>query len=204
MAEIAIGNGAHIISDEIHCDLVLGGSVHTPIASLSLQIAEHTVTLMAPSKTFNLAGLKSAVAIIPNPELRSRFEGAKGGLVGAVNVLGYVAMNAAYRDCDDWLAALTKYLTANRDYLDAFVTERLPGIRMYPAEATYLAWLDCNALELPENDPFNWFLENAKVGFSDGNNFGEPGKGFVRLNFGCPRPLLVEGLERMERALSIR
>ena len=204
MAEIAIGHGTFIVSDEIHCDLMLGDSVHTPIASLSPEIAERTVTMMAPSKTFNLAGLKAAVAIIPNEELRAKFEGAKGGIAGSVNVLGYLAMTAAYRDCDDWLAALTKYLTANRDYLASFVAERLPGIRTYPAEGTYLAWLDCNDLELPENDPFNWFLENAKVGFSDGINFGELGKGFVRMNFGTPRALLVDGLERMERALAAR
>ncbi|MGE0599675.1 MAG: MalY/PatB family protein [Dehalococcoidia bacterium] len=204
MAEITLAHGAYIISDEIHCDLMLGDSVHTPIASLSPEIAAKTVTFMAPSKTFNLAGLKSAVAIIPNEELRTRFEGAKSGLTGAVNVLGYVAMLAAYRDCDDWLNALTRYLTANRDYLASFVAERLAGIEMYPAEGTYLAWLDCNALNLPENDPFNWFLEHAKVGFSDGINFGEAGRGFVRMNFGTPRALLTDGLERMERALAAR
>ncbi|MGE3075438.1 MAG: MalY/PatB family protein [Dehalococcoidia bacterium] len=204
MAEITLAQGAYIISDEIHCDLMLGDSVHTPIASLAPEIAANTVTFMAPSKTFNLAGLKSAVAIIPNEDLRTRFEGAKSGLTGAVNVLGYVAMLAAYRDCDDWLNALTRYLTANRDHLASFVAERLPGVEVYPAEGTYLAWLDCNALNLPENDPFNWFLEHAKVGFSDGLNFGEAGRGFVRMNFGTPRALLVDGLERMERALATR
>lgn len=204
MAEITIAHGAYIISDEIHCDLTLGGSVHTPIASLSPEIAARTVTLMAPSKTFNLAGLKSAVAIITNEEIRERFEAGKGGVAGSINVLGYVAMHTAYRDCDDWLAALTKYLTANRDYLASFIAERMPAIRMYPPEGTYLAWLDCNALNLPGNDPFNWFLENAKVGFGEGLNFGEPGRGFVRMNFGTPRALLTDGLERMERALASR
>ena len=119
---------------------------------------------MAPSKTFNLAGLKSAVAIIPDADLRARFEAAKGGLVGAVNILGYTAMTAAYRDCDDWLNALTGYLTGNRDYLTSFVAERMPGVTLYPAEATYLAWLDCNALGLSGNDPMAWFLEHARVG----------------------------------------
>jgi len=201
MAQICLERGAWIVSDEIHSDLVLGGSVHTPIASLSPEIAERTITLMAPSKTFNLAGMKAAMAIIPNPDLREKFEGAKGGLVGAVNVMGLTAMTAAYRDCDDWLNALTAYLTANRDYLQAFVEERMPGVRVYPAEATYLAWLDCTALDLPANDAFTWFLENARVGLGDGANFGPTGEGFVRLNFGCPRALLTEGLERLAGAL---
>jgi len=204
MAEICLSRGLWIIADEIHSDLMLGGSVHTPIASLGPEIAERTITLMAPSKTFNLAGLKASVAIITNPELRARFEAAKAGLVGAVNILGYVGMTAAYRDCGGWLEALKVYLTANRDLMAAFVRERMPGVAMYPAEGTYLAWLDCNALELPGNDPHEWFLERARVALNDGRTFGAPGEGFVRLNFGCPRPLLEEGLERMARAIAER
>ncbi len=204
MAEICLAHDAWIISDEIHCDLMLDGNVHTPIASLSPEIEARTITLMAPSKTFNLAGLKASVAIVPNAELRAKFEGAKGGLVGAVNLFGYTAMTAAYRDCDDWLVALTNYLTANRDYLVDFVRERMPGVRIYPAEGTYLAWLDCNDLGLPGNEPFAWFLEHARVGLGEGANFGPPGKGFVRMNFGCPRTLLEEGLSRMETALKNR
>ncbi len=202
MADICLQRGLWIISDEIHCDLMLGGAVHTPIATLSPEIEARTITLMAPSKTFNLAGLKASVAIIPNAELREAFEGAKGGLVGTVNILGYVAMTAAYREGDPWLAALTDYLTANRDYLVSFVRERLPGISVYPAEGTYLAWLDCNALEAPGNDACGWFLEHARVAFGDGKNFGPAGEGFVRMNFGCPRGLLQEGLERMAAALA--
>jgi len=204
MAQTCIDRDAWIVADEIHCDLTLAENRHTPIASLSPEIAGRTITLMAPSKTFNLAGLKASVAIIPDADLRARFEAAKGGLVGAVNVLGLTAMTAAYRDCDDWLLALTAYLTANRDALSAFVEERMPGVRLYPAEATYLAWLDCSALGLPDNDPFTWFLEKARVGLGDGRNFGPPGEGFVRLNFGCPRSLLLEGLQRMADSLQGR
>lgn len=204
MAGIALANGALIISDEIHCDLPLGGNVHTPVASLSPEIEARTITLMAPSKTFNLAGMKASIAIIPNAEIRETFEAARTGLVGAINILGAHAMLAAYRDCDAWLEELTAYLTANRDYLASFVAERLPGITMSPLEGTYLAWLDCNALELPGNDAFNWFLENARVGLGEGVNFGDRGEGFVRLNFGCPRPLLEEALERMAAAVANR
>jgi cystathionine beta-lyase len=204
LAEICLDRGLWIVSDEIHCDLVLDGNVHTPIASLGPEVAERTITLMAPSKTFNLAGLKASVAIVTDAVLRERFEAAKGGLVGSVNILGYAAMTAAYRDCEDWLEALKRYLTANRDFLAAFVRERMPEIVVYPAEGTYLAWLDCNALGAPGNDACGWFLENARVAFGDGKNFGPPGEGFVRLNFGCPRMLLREGLERMARALERR
>lgn len=204
MADICLDHDAWIISDEIHCDLVLGGGTHTPIASLSPEIAARTITLMAPSKTFNIAGLKASVAIITNQELRAKFEAAKGGLVSAVNILGYVAMTAAYRDCDDWLVALTSYLTENRDTVTALVRERMPSVTLYPAEATYLAWLDCNALQLPDNNPFAWFLEHAGVGLGEGSAFGPAGAGFVRLNFGCPRSLLLEGLDRMSRAIADR
>ena len=204
MAETCLRHGVAIISDEIHCDLMLGGSVHTPISALSPEIEANTITLMAPSKTFNLAGLKSAVAIIPNEGLRARFEAAKGGMVGAVNILGFTAMVAAYRDCDPWLDALTAYLTANRDFLDAFLRERIPQIRSYPAEGTYLAWLDCRGLGMAGNEPFEWFLEHARVGLGEGPNFGPGGEGFVRLNFGSPRGVLSEGLERMARSLDRR
>lgn len=204
MAALCIERDAWIISDEIHCDLMLGDSVHTPIASLGPEVAQRTITLMAPSKTFNLAGLKAAVAIIPNPALRERFEGARGGMVGAVNILGYVAMTAAYREGEPWLEALKVYLTANRDRVTSFIRERMPQIHVYPAEGTYLAWLDCNALAAPGNDACGWFLENARVAFGDGAHFGPPGEGFIRMNFGCPRALLDEGLERMARALAGR
>ncbi|MCC6959171.1 MAG: pyridoxal phosphate-dependent aminotransferase [Dehalococcoidia bacterium] len=204
MAEICLAHGLTIISDEIHCDLMLGGSKHTPLATLSPEIAANTITLMAPSKTFNLAGLKASLVIIENEDLRARFEKAKSGMVSAVNVLGMTAMLAAYRDCDEWLDGLTSYLTANRDRLHAVLQERMPGVRSYPAEGTYLAWLDCNALDLPGGDPFAWFLENARVGLGEGPNFGPMGEGFVRLNFGCPRALLDDGLDRMARALASR
>jgi cystathionine beta-lyase len=201
MADICLANGVTIIADEIHCDLLLAGNRHVPIASLSPEIEANTITLMAPSKTFNLAGLKAAVAIIPNERLREQFEAARGEMVGAVNILGFTAMTAAYAECDPWLNALTDYLTANRDFLHAFLAEHMPAVRSYPAEATYLAWLDCNALGVPENDPVAWFLEKGRVALAEGPLFGPSYEGFARLNFGCPRALLREGLERMAGSL---
>ena len=201
MAEICLERNLTIIADEIHCDLVYPGRRHVPIASLAPEIERRTITLMAPSKTFNLPGLKSSIAIIPNRELREKLVAAQLDLVRAVNVLGYVATLAAYRDGQPWLDDLLHYLEGNRDYVAEYVATKLPGITMSKPEGTYLAWLDCRAANLPKNDPFTFFLEQAKVALNDGAAFGQPGEGFARLNFACPRTLLTEGLDRMRRAL---
>jgi cystathionine beta-lyase len=201
MAEICLARNLLICADEIHCDLMFSGHQHLPIASLDPEIERRTITLMAPSKTFNLAGLKSSIAIIPNAALRERFVAAQVDLVKAVNVLGYTATLAAYRDGQPWLDELLRYLEANRDFVAEYVKTRLPGVGMARPEATYLAWLDCRGARLPKNDPYTFFLDTAKVALNDGATFGRPGQGFVRLNFGCPRSILAEGLERMRGAL---
>ena len=200
MASICASHGVVVCSDEIHCDLVHAPHRHTPIASLGAASAANTITLMAPSKTFNLPGLKCSIAVIPDEALRERFLAARAGLVRAVNILGYVATLAAYRDCDDWLAALLDYLDGNRTMVDDFVREHSPAITWAPPEGTYLAWLDCRSM--PVEDPAAFFLEAAKVGLSDGANFGDAGRGFVRLNFACPRSMLTEGLGRMRTAIA--
>jgi cystathionine beta-lyase len=201
MAETCLSRGLVILADEIHCDITYGGEPHVPIASLGPEIEAQTVTFMAPSKTFNLPGLKASVAIIPSASLRERFEAARGDFVRAVNVLGITAMLAAYRDGQGWLDDLLRYLAANRDFLAAYVRDRLPGVGMASPEGTYLAWLDCRPAALPGGDPFAFFLDKARVALNDGAAFGPPGEGFVRLNFGCPRATLAEGLERMRQAL---
>ena len=203
MAQICLEHDLPIIADEIHCDLLYQGQRHIPMASLGPEIERRTITLMAPSKTFNLAGLKVSVAVIPHAPLRERFLAARGDYVQAqVNVLGYVAAFAAYRDGDAWLGELLRYLEANRDYLADYVRRHLPGIAMTPPEGTYLAWLDCRGAGPAAADPFTFFLERAKVAFNDGALFGRGGPGFVRLNFGSPRSILTEGLERMRRTLA--
>ena len=203
MAEICLRHDIVICSDEIHCDLVFPGHPHIPIASLAPEIAARTITLMAPSKTYNIAGLKCSVAIIEDKELRQAFLDAKRGIVPWVNLLGQVAALAAYRDGGDWLRQVLDYLTANRDFLLDYVTSRLPGVRMARPEGTYLAWLDCRQAGLPGN-PHKFFLEEARVAMNDGAVFGQGGAGFVRLNFGCPRATLEDALVRMERALAER
>src|SRR6266540_312586 len=201
LAEVCLRRSLTIVADEIHCELVYPGHRHTPIASLDPEIAERTITLMAPSKTFNLAGLKCSVAIIPNAALREKFVAARVDLVSTVNVLGYTAAYAAYRDGQPWLEELLRYLEANRDFAIDYARTRLPGVRVAAPEATYLAWLDCRNAGAAGADPFTFFLDKARVALSDGLLFGHGGEGFVRLNFGCPRAMLTEALERMREAL---
>jgi cystathionine beta-lyase len=202
MAELCLTRGLAIIADEVHGDLVFSGHHHIPIASLAPEIAARTITLMAPSKTWNLAGLKCGLAVIPNAELREKFIAARVDMVYTVSILGYVAALAAYRDGAPWLDALLRYLEANRTFVVDYVAKHLPGVVAAPPEATYLAWLDCRPAAIPGGDPFAFFLEKARVALNDGTTFGRGGAGFVRLNFGCPRSILVQGLDRMRDALA--
>jgi cysteine-S-conjugate beta-lyase len=202
MAAACLRRDVAIVADEIHCDLLLDGRQHVPIASLAPEIEQRTITLMAPSKTFNLPGLKCAVGIVPDAELRQRFVAPGADLVPKINLLGYTAAVAAYREADAWLDELLAYLADNRDFLVEQVRTRLPGVVVAPPEATYLAWLDCRGAAPAADDPYTFFLERARIALSDGSAFGPGGAGFVRLNFGCPRPLLAQGLERMRAALA--
>ncbi|MGY2291896.1 MalY/PatB family protein [Pseudomonas sp. SDO528_S397] len=202
VATACLEHGALIISDEIHADLCFDGRRHIPTASLSPEIAQRTITLMSASKAYNVAGLKTCFAVVQNPAIRERFNQARCGMVDSVSPLGLEATRAAYSDCGQWLEALRAYLQANRDYLLDAVRTRLPGVVMHAPQGTYLAWLDCSALGL--HDPQQFFLEHAKVGLSAGLEFGDDTQQFVRLNFGCPRALLEEGLARMARSLQAR
>ena len=184
-----------VCSDEIHCELILDEDRrHVPTATVRPGLADRTITLMAPSKTFNLPGLGFSFAVIPAKDLRQSFQRAMTGIVPHVNAMGYSAGTAAYRDCRDWHTALLPYLRENRDTV-AEAVGRMPGLATTHVEATYLAWLDARGTGL--EDPAGFF-ETAGVGLFDGKHFGGPG--FLRLNFGCPRPLLREALARMSRA----
>jgi cystathionine beta-lyase len=205
MAEICLKNDTFICSDEIHSELLLGGAQHIPLATLGAEIAARTITLVAPSKTFNVPGLYCGCAIIPADELRQRFKKEVERLTFHISSLGMVAAQAAFSgECDDWLADLCRYLTANRDYSVEFVKNNLPGIRTTVPDATYLAWLDCNDLLESgriSGSAHEFFLHKAIVALNDGATFGPGGEGFVRLNFGCPRATLMQALERMKAAL---
>lgn len=188
-----------VCSDEIHCGLVLEeGRKHRPLAMINADIAKCCITLMAPSKTYNIPGLGCAFSVISDPALRSRFTAAMRGIVPDLNVLGLVAAEAAYRDCEDWHAALIDVLRENAKRVEAFVMG-VPGLKMSPIEATYLAWIDARGLGVA--DPVRFF-EDAGVGLSNGSDFGLPG--WVRLNFGCPRATLDAALERMTAACLAR
>jgi len=203
MAEVCLDKGVLICSDEIHCELVYQGYRHVPIASLDPEIAQNTITLMSPSKTFNLAGLQCSFAVIQNPELRQKYLAARKGLVPWVNLMGLVAAKAAYEQGQSWLDQVLVYLEANRDYLADFVRDELPGIAMAKPEATYLAWLDCRQTGMDGN-PYRFFLEQGRIAFNDGATFGKGGEGFVRLNFGCPRSMLKECLMRMKEVMEMQ
>lgn len=197
LAELCEHRDVMICSDEIHCDLVLQpGLRHIPIATLGPEISRRTITLMAPSKTYNIPGLGCSFAIIENDDLRKRFKRAMNGIVPHVNVLGMTAACAAYHNGQAWLKALLEYLRLNRDLVCRRI-HRMSGVNMAPGEATYLAWIDVRGLSL--SNPCRFF-ENAGVGLSDGSEFD--GAGFVRLNFGCTRSLLKQALDRMAKAIA--
>ncbi|MBK8475304.1 MAG: putative C-S lyase [Opitutaceae bacterium] len=186
-----------ICSDEIHAGLVLDGRKHIPTATLSPEIAARTITLMAPSKTFNLPGLGLAFAIVQDAEVRKRLLGARRGLVPPdLSPLAYAATEAAFRHGEPWRRELVAYLEHNRDHLTAFLAAETPELKLAPVEATYLAWIDTTALGQPEPAKF---FEQYGLGLNNGADFGAPG--FVRLNFGCPRATLEEGLLRLRTAV---
>lgn len=203
MGEICMKHNMVICSDEIHSDLLFSESRHTPIAALSKEIAWNTVTLIAPSKTFNIAGLECAVLICENPDLKKKIQSARRGLLGSVNVLGLTAALAAYRSGDKWLNQMLVLLEENRDFVTDFLKSEIPQIKIKPPEATFLAWLDCRELELSQS-PYEFFLQQAGVALNKGEDFGTGGEGFVRLNFGCARNLLEEALAKMALAVNKR
>ena len=186
-----------VCSDEIHSELLLEtGRPHVPFAALSADAAARTITLLAPSKTFNVPGLGAAVAVISDPTLRARFQRAMAGIVPHVNVLGLLAAKVAWETGGPWRAALCDYLRANRDYLAGRLAQ-LPPLTMAPVEATYLAWIDARGWNLP--DPAAHVLAHG-LGLSDGADFGAPG--YLRLNFGCPRTTLAAACDRLAAAAS--
>ena len=203
LAEFCLRHNLVLCSDEIHCDLILDPSLpHIPTALLSPEIAARTITLMAPSKTYNVHGLGCSIAIISDSMRRARFVRATAGIVAEVNNLGYVACEAAYRDCEPWRQELLTYLRGNREFLLDFLSDEMPSIYMEaPMEATYLAWL--NVAKLGLADPIAHF-ENHGVGLSEGAFFGAKKGEHVRINLGCTRATLTEALQRMKASLTAR
>ena len=189
-----------ICSDEIHSDLVFNGHKHIPIASLSPELADRTVTLMAPSKTFNIPGLQFSYAICRNRQMREKLEKARRGLLEQPNILAFTAAKAAYTYGEQWLHALLAYLEGNRDYISSYLSANIPEIRYILPQGTYLAWLDCEPLNL-QPSPCDFFLKYSKVALNDGKAFGNDATQFVRLNFACPRTTLQKALDNMTKGL---
>lgn len=205
MAQKCLEEEVVIVSDEIHSELILSDKKHIPIASLSPEIEQNTITLVSPSKTFNIAGLFCGFAIIPNPRLREKYKRAVENMTLHVSSLAFPATLAAFSgECDPWLSELLDYLRTNRDITVKFLDEHVPGTVFTVPDATYLQWIGFqNYIDSGKmsGDPSKWLVEHAKVGLNSGNAFGEGGRTYARLNFATSRPTLMDGLKRIERAL---
>jgi cystathionine beta-lyase len=204
IGELCIRYNVIIVSDEIHSDLIFGKHTHIPIASISEDLAERTVTCMAPSKTFNIAGLYTSAVIISDDTLRGEFKNTMNRLnAEAKNLFGIIALEAAYTYGEEWLEQALPYLEGNLDFLVDYFITKIPNIKVSKPQGTYLAWLDCKELGMNQKDLVDFFIYEAKVGLNDGAAFGAGGEGFMRLNAACPRSLLEEGLKRIENAVDM-
>jgi cystathionine beta-lyase len=202
VADICLRHDLLIVSDEIHADIVYAPNRHIPIASLSPEIAGRTLSCMAPSKTFNIAGLASSYAIIPDPVMRARFRGfLHDNLDLSVNLFGIVAMEAAYRHGGPWLDALLEVLSGNIGFADRFMRESIPGMKLVKPEGTYIPFVDCREMGMDPQGLADFLMHKAGVAMNAGTMFGPEGAGFARLNVATPRVLLEEGLGRIARAL---
>ena len=200
LAEVALRHDLVVVADEIFADVVFEGHEYIPFASLGPEIAARTVTFHSATKAFNLGGIRIAVASFGSDELHKRFDTVPRRILGGHNCLGIPLTRIAWQQCDDWLAAVVPYLRANRDFVTDFFARRMPSVGYVPPEATFFAWMNCRELGLP-GGPYEYFLEHAKVGLSDGAPFGNGGEDCVRLNFATSRKLLEQILERLADSL---
>lgn len=202
LSNICLRHNIIIVSDEIHSDIVYNGKKHIPIASLNEAVLQNTITFIAPSKTFNIAGLSTSATIIPNKKLREKFENTIESLeINSSNVFGIVALESAYKYGEEWLEELLKYLEGNINLLMDFARSNSHKVNITKPEGTYLAWLNFKKLNMKHDKLVEFMINKVKVGLNSGLDFGSQGEGFLRLNFACPRTLLEEGLNRIEKAL---
>jgi len=202
LGELCLRHGVIVVSDEIHFDLVLSGHTHTVFATLSEDLAQQSVVCTASSKTFNLPGLQPAITVIPNPRIRRDFTHTLRACgIPEPNTLCLEAVTAAYTHGEEWLIELLAYLEGNVDCLVRFVAAEIPQVRVVRPEATFLAWLDCRALGLDSGRLERLLLSKGRLVLNQGHTFGPGGEGFVRLNLGCPRGMLEDGLTRLATAV---
>lgn len=201
--QICAENDVLVVSDEIHGDLIYDGYSFTPFADLSPEFTQRSAICTSPSKTFNMAGLHTSCIIIPNDEARSRFKKIllSDGLFG-INSFGVVALQAAYKEGEEWLKRVLAYIQGNFEYLESYIANRIPQISVVKPEGTYLVWLDCRGLGLKSASLSKLFMENARVCLEDGFIFGQQGEGFERINIACPRSILVDALDRISNAIA--
>lgn len=202
IGDICIRNNVWVIADEIHCELVFPGHTYIPFASISQEFLMHSVTCTSPSKAFNLAGLQIANIISADTDIRIKIDKAINvNEVCDVNPFGVEALMAAYNDSEEWLEELKQYLFANYNYLRAYFAECLPKFPVSMLEGTYLVWVDCSVLNQSSDETVKTLLEKEKLWVNEGGLYGEAGEGFIRINIACPRQQLIEGLNRLRRAL---
>lgn len=202
MAELCIENGTLIVSDEIHSDLIFHGKHHTPTVTLSPEIAEHVITCVSATKTFNLAGLQASTTIFPNAEMKKKFDDFWGGMdIHRNNAFSSVAMEAAYNHGEDWLEQLLVYLQGNFDYVCDYCQKYIPQIQPNNPDATYLMWLDCRALGMSNEELRDFFIYKAKLGLNEGYTFGRSLSGYMRLNAACPRSTLEKAMKQLKEAV---
>jgi cystathionine beta-lyase len=203
LGELAVEHDIIVVADEIHAELTYPPNRHLPFATLAPELAERTITLTSATKSFNLAGLPCAFAVFGSDRLQQPYRELPPHALGHPGILDDAATYAAWTEGQPWLDEVIAYLLENRDFMMDFFARRIPDLRVLPPEGTYMAWLDCRELGLPA-DPFNFFLEHARVALTGGKEFGAPGKGFVRINFATSRAILLEILERMAAAVEKR
>ena len=205
LAEVAERKDMIIISDEIHQDLVYSDAKHISIASLSEEMSSRTVTFVAPSKTFNIAGMNSSVALIPDEKLRARYVSVLNRLhLSSLSILGLTAMETAYAKCSGWLDELMVYLEENRDMTERFIRERMPKAKMDHPEGTYVFWIDFRGYGFDSEKLMDFLVNEAGVALNNGRNFGTEGDGFARINIGTNREMLKEALEKIAKALDAK
>lgn len=205
LTELCSRHDILFVSDEIHCDLVFKPIRHTPLATLSPEVADRTITCVAPSKTFNLPGLYTSTVMIQNKTLREQFQAEMIRLsLGHVNVFGSLAANQAYRHGDAWLDDMLTYVHANVTYLTQQLADQLPQVKVIQPEGTYLVWIDCRELGMNGQELSEFLAKDAKLAFNQGYAFGDNGEGFIRINLACPRSIVEEGVRRLVSAVRTR
>jgi cystathionine beta-lyase len=202
LGKICLENGVLVISDEIHGDLVFDKNKHIPFAKISDEFKMNSITCMAPSKTFNIAGLHSSYCIIPNEKIRERFIEEKDVLsLNMPNVFSKIATESVYKKGKEWMEELLSYLESNMDYVIKFLNENIPQISTEKLEGTYLMWLNCKELNLTDEELDDLFVNKAGIALDSGHWFGKEGSGYMRLNIACPRKILENGMNKLKEAV---